>query len=1099
MVLEVVVKHSEPGHTWGLLEFQAEIMVLSGIHRQHLLSLIGYCNEKYGMILVYEFMENGTLRHHFAAKGLQFLHPGADGVIIHRDVKLTNILLDKNFVTKVADFDLSKANTVDQSQVVTDHIKGSFCYFDLEYFGTLQLVEKSDVYSFGVGPTMPEDVCSSGSTLGSEVVLQSRLIQSPYAKSSPNFSCQPKPKSSIGIFLIASNRVQASMNPLWTLLALLQISSNLNLSSAYSPPDKYFINCGSDANVTDSGRTFVGDVNPTSFSLSAHQSSQDGTSSSTASALYQTARIFKKQSSYEFATSGNGTSTHFIRLHFFAFSSTANLPSSSFSVSTSEFTLLDNFSGQNSSKSPVIKEFLISIKTSKFKIYFTPQKSSFAFVNAIEVFIAPPSLILDDAQEISPTGKNSTYKGLLSKVLQLVLRIDVGGSATQQDSLWRSWAPDDSYLSNPSSAVNDSASSSPSYVDTGAPEYSAPDFVYQTAKFTATNSSNITWNFNVKENTTHFLRVHFCDIISQSLKTIKFNLYINAKFHQYIDPYFIPMLAAPFYKDFVVDSNNSGFLSISIVPSQDVVKSAFLNGVEIMEIKSNSGPVFKKSLNVRVLIGSVLGGITLVCILVVAVLLVLKRRKPKLAENVDWSQFHDHPGRSDGRLTELSTSVSSVANLKLRLRITLQEILSATNNFDTKLMIGKGGFGSVYRGTVRNGLVVAVKRSEPGSGQGLSEFQTEIVVLSKIRHRHLVSLIGYCDDRNEMILVYEFMEKGTLRSHLYGSDLPRLSWKQRLEICIGSARGLHYLHTGLAGGVIHRDVKSTNILLDENFVAKVADFGISRLGVIDQAHVSTGIKGTFGYLDPEYFKTQQLTDKSDVYSFGVLLLEVLCARPAIDVTLPREQVNLAEWGMLWQTKGLLNQIIDPFLAGQINPSSLKKFGETVEKCLGEDSSDRPSMGDVLWDLEYALQLQKTAVQRQPHDDTTTDRSSNIGLPNIHLIPSISMSFAGDDASLMNTGFDMTESEIFSQLKMDDGRKAAGGGDTEIGQKCGLGNRDIEESRKEIDWRRERIEMKAKKIGAFLVKLELRCYVVLSSPVRFHISDEVRAVEDDFRG
>jgi serine/threonine protein kinase len=169
----------------------------------------------------------------------------------------------------------------------------------------------------------------------------------------------------------------------------------------------------------------------------------------------------------------------------------------------------------------------------------------------------------------------------------------------------------------------------------------------------------------------------------------------------------------------------------------------------------------------------------------------------------------------------------------------LLEILEATHNFDTELLIGEGGFGKVYKGTLPDGTKVAVKRSDPKHGQGLPEFETEISVLSKIRHRHLVSLKGYCEEESEMILVYEYVEKGTLRDHLYDlKENPKrsskLSWKQRLEICIGSAKGLHYLHTSSTGGIIHRDVKSTNILLNENYVAKVADFGLSGSGHLDQ-------------------------------------------------------------------------------------------------------------------------------------------------------------------------------------------------------------------------------------------------------------------------
>ncbi|WMV51462.1 hypothetical protein MTR67_044847 [Solanum verrucosum] len=189
-------------------------------------------------------------------------------------------------------------------------------------------------------------------------------------------------------------------------------------------------------------------------------------------------------------------------------------------------------------------------------------------------------------------------------------------------------------------------------------------------------------------------------------------------------------------------------------------------------------------------------------------------------------------------------------------------------------------------------------------------------MLSKLRHRHLVSLIGYCDESAEMILVYEFMQNGPLRDHLYGKNMPPLSWKQRLDICIGAARGLHYLHTGAY---------------------------------------------------PEYFRKQQLTDKSDVYSFGVVLLEALCARPAINPSLPREQVNLAEWAMQWKRKGLLDKIIDPTLVGHIDPESMKKFAEATEKCLAEYGVDRPTMGDVLWNLEYALQMQEASLQGKTED------------------------------------------------------------------------------------------------------------------------------------
>ncbi|XP_016204310.1 probable receptor-like protein kinase At5g24010 isoform X3 [Arachis ipaensis] len=569
----------------------------------------------------------------------------------------------------------------------------------------------------------------------------------------------------------------------------------------------------------------------------------------------------------------------------------------------------------------------------------------------------------------------------------------------------------------------------PNYQKGGATREIAPDNVYMTAQEMNMNQStlasqfNITWNFPVASGgVRHLIRLHFCDIVSPALNLLYFDVYIN-NYSAYKDVDLSSLtfhaLASPVYVDFIADSDDSGVIQISVGPSDlssSMRKNAILNGAEILKmVNVMDSHVSPRKKRIWVLVGSIVGG-TIVLVLVVAAILLIvkcKRKKPRerSVESVVWTPLRMFGGSSQSRMSEAVAFPSPGSYGYLGLKIPFAEIQLATNNFDRTLIIGSGGFGMVYKGVLRDKLKVAVKRGMPGSRQGLPEFQTEITILSKIRHRHLVSLVGYCEEHSEMILVYEYVEKGPLKKHLYGSSAhPPLSWKQRLEICIGAARGLHYLHTGFAQGIIHRDIKSTNILLDENYVAKVADFGLSRSGpCINETHVSTNVKGSFGYLDPEYFRRQQLTDKSDVYSFGVVLFEVLCARPAVDPQLDREQVNLAEWALECQKKGMLEQIIDPRLVGQIKESSLKKFGETAEKCLAEYGVDRPSMGDVLWNLEYLLQLQENGQQGEPDNATATIVPGNA-----------SSSTRTEDDS--DKGYsDISSSQVFSQLMTNEGR------------------------------------------------------------------------------
>ncbi|CAJ1970784.1 unnamed protein product [Sphenostylis stenocarpa] len=280
-----------------------------------------------------------------------------------------------------------------------------------------------------------------------------------------------------------------------------------------------------------------------------------------------------------------------------------------------------------------------------------------------------------------------------------------------------------------------------------------------------------------------------------------------------------------------------------------------------------------------------------------------------------------------------------------------EEMASATNNFSNSAQIGQGGYGSVFKGLLPDGTVVAIKRAQEGSLQGEREFLTEIELLSRLHHRNLVSLIGYCDEEGEQMLVYEYMPNGTLKDHLSAHSEKTLTFSMRMKIALGSAKGLLYLHNEVDPPIFHRDVKASNILLDSKFTAKVADFGLSRLAPVQDTegnvpgHVSTVVKGTPGYIDPEYFLTHKMTEKSDVYSLGVVFLELVTGRPAIfhGKNIIR-QVNMA-----YESGGLFS-VIDKRI-GSYPSKYMEKFLMLALRCCKDAPEERPKMAEVARELE----------------------------------------------------------------------------------------------------------------------------------------------------
>ncbi|CAI9762049.1 unnamed protein product [Fraxinus pennsylvanica] len=304
---------------------------------------------------------------------------------------------------------------------------------------------------------------------------------------------------------------------------------------------------------------------------------------------------------------------------------------------------------------------------------------------------------------------------------------------------------------------------------------------------------------------------------------------------------------------------------------------------------------------------------------------------------------------------------------------TLSELEDATNNFERK--VGSGGFGIVYYGKLKNGNEIAVKVLTNDSFQGKREFSNEVALLSRIHHRNLLHFLGYCQDGKD-ILVYEFMHNGTLKEHLYG-PLTRergISWIKRLEIADDAAKGIEYLHTGCVPSIIHRDLKTSNILLDKNMRAKVSDFGLSKLAVDGASHVSSIVRGTVGYLDPEYYISQQLTDKSDVYSFGVILLELISGQEAIsNVNFGVNCRNIVQWAKLHIESGDIQGIIDPTLR-EYDIQSIWKIAEKAMMCIQPHGSMRPSMSEVIKEIQDAIAIERGAAAKQGSSDEISRHS-----------------------------------------------------------------------------------------------------------------------------
>ncbi|OWM84723.1 hypothetical protein CDL15_Pgr027510 [Punica granatum] len=685
--------------------------------------------------------------------------------------------------------------------------------------------------------------------------------------------------------------LQTTHPPPSLLLSAILLLQLCRCSSAYIPVDKIFINCGSTPDDSDNqGRLWIGDDGP-KYSPLDHQKSLNSKANvplgSISQVPYTTARLSRSEFSYSNPVTAG---PKFVRLHFFPFDYNQNFSRSDalFSVTSSPFTLLWNFSAPlvaDYLSNPLFyKEFCLVVEDNqKLNLTFTPsteQPDAYALINGIEIVSMPLDLYygngtVDGFREVEFLGNNGYPLTLnYTHALETVYRINVGGTTIDPKAdtgMFRSWTPDDDYLTKDLSSV-----------------------------------LPVNW-------------LHFCEF-QREISEIG-----DRTFEIYIAYLVVDSRAdvikrtgrrgIPIYKDYAVDmvapTSKKTNLTVSLHtgPEQySVYADALFNGVEVFKISgdnrhlagANPDQIWvqdplqqppESSGGIKVIAAIAGGNVSGALVLgLLCFLTFWSRSSSKESTYTDKTMLWRLLWHTTTKLTK--THDSSMPGDLCR-RFPLAEIKAATNGFHEIFIVGAGGFGNVYKGYMNGGsTTVAIKQLNAGSQQGVREFMTEIAMLSQLRHVHLVSLIGYCNDGGEMILMYDYMSHGTLRDHLYNTENPPLSWKQRLEICLGAVQGLQYLHKGTKHMIIHRDIKTTNILLDEKWVAKVSDFGLSKMRTSDTSHICTIVKSTFGYLDPEYFRFHWLTEKSDVYSFGVVLFEALCARPPVNKILRLKRLAL---------------------------------------------------------------------------------------------------------------------------------------------------------------------------------------------------------------
>ncbi|WRX14264.1 Serine-threonine/tyrosine-protein kinase [Theobroma cacao] len=778
---------------------------------------------------------------------------------------------------------------------------------------------------------------------------------------------------------------------IWQVIILISLGFYLHLrrskfvsadNLAYVPSEQIFLDCGSSAekSLLFDGRNWSTDIG-SDFTAYNSDSNSTVSSASIGTAVprvpYMTARLFYSKFSYTFNVTPG---PKFIRLYFYPDSYRGlNVSESFLTVTSGHYTLLRNFSCYLTAKylnaAYFFKEFIIHVENHTLELTFSPTldaPNAYGFVNGIEVVSMPLHLYIRGHDVPLP------FIGFLPKMimfnnnsaLETVYRATMGGqtiSSAHDTGMFRTWDADETYIFGAAyGQIDIDITLSIQYSKT-VPAYTAPGDVYHTARsmgqYNEINRNyNLSWFFPVDTGFKYLIRLHFCEIVPGiNLENQRvFFIFINNQTAESQADVIVWSKGhgIPVYRDYVV------MIPPQVVGKQDLwlelhpnIQSkpdfydAILNGVEIFKISDYNGNLaglnapldesnvqpspapFKKSKKglQKQIKYSLSGAFVLFIFLLFALVLIKTKAKRKKEKHMDSSHCHSFP---------------------------INDIRKATNNFDESKVIRKWDFGKVYKGTITGiDTTVAIKRGSKATTE--PEFFEEIKMLSQIRHHNVLSLLGYCKEDHEMIFVYEYTDNGSLSDHLHvvGQRKKPLTWNQRLEICVGVARGLHYLHTEEKRPIVHSDINTSNILLDKNWRPKISIFGSTTTSYNSNG---SDVDGSFGSPDLSYHWDKIVSEKTEVYFFGLVLLEVLSGRSApINLNAENDEnvggsddyESLIPSASYCLEKGDADKLVDQHLKGKIPPESLRNFVKVTKQCLAKNGVKRPSISEVLYNLE----------------------------------------------------------------------------------------------------------------------------------------------------